>query len=49
MDLGLKGKTALVTGSDKRTGETIASNLAAEGANVIFHGNDDLPTHKLLR
>ncbi len=47
MDLGLKGKTALVTGSDKRTGETIASNLAAEGATVIFHGNDELPTQLL--
>lgn len=47
MDLGLNGKTALVTGSDKRTGETIAQGLAAEGARVIFHGNEMRPDQPL--
>ncbi|KAA1193098.1 SDR family oxidoreductase [Pseudohalioglobus sediminis] len=47
MDLQLQGKTALVTGSDKRTGETIAEALAAEGASVIFHGNDVCPARPL--
>jgi 3-oxoacyl-[acyl-carrier protein] reductase len=43
MDLQLKDKTALVTGSDRRTGEVIALQLAAEGAQVIFHGNTERP------
>jgi 3-oxoacyl-[acyl-carrier protein] reductase len=43
MDLALKGKTALVTGSDRRTGEVIARTLAHEGATVIFHGNTAAP------
>ncbi len=47
MDLQLQGKTALVTGSDKRTGETIAEALAAEGASVIFHGNEASPARPL--
>ena len=38
MDMGLKGKTALVTGSSRGTGEAIAKSLAAEGAEVIVHG-----------
>ncbi len=37
MDLGLSGKTALVTGSHRNTGEIIANTLAAEGAQVIRH------------
>jgi 3-oxoacyl-[acyl-carrier protein] reductase len=43
MHLQLEKKVALVTGSDRRTGETIAESLAAEGATTIFHGNDELP------
>jgi 3-oxoacyl-[acyl-carrier protein] reductase len=38
MDLGLKGKTALVTGSHRGTGAGIAAVLAAEGARVVVHG-----------
>ena len=38
MDLGLKDKVALVTGSYRGTGEVIAKGLASEGAVVIAHG-----------
>ena len=38
MDLQLTGKTALVTGSSRGTGEGIAKVLAREGATVIVHG-----------
>ncbi|MSP42618.1 MAG: SDR family NAD(P)-dependent oxidoreductase [Alphaproteobacteria bacterium] len=38
MDLHLSGKTALVTGSSRGTGEGIAKVLAREGATVIVHG-----------
>ena len=38
MDLNLRGRVALVTGSYRGTGESIARVLAAEGANVIVHG-----------
>ena len=43
MDLQLSGKVALVTGSDRRTGEVIAQTLAAEGATVVTHGNTERP------
>ncbi len=38
MDLGLTGKTALVTGGYRGTGAGIAQVLAAEGAHVVVHG-----------
>jgi NAD(P)-dependent dehydrogenase (short-subunit alcohol dehydrogenase family) len=38
MDLGLKGKTAVVTGSTAGIGFAIAQTLAAEGATVIING-----------
>lgn len=41
MDLGLEGKRALVTGSNRGTGAVIARYLAREGAAVIVHGNAD--------
>jgi 3-oxoacyl-[acyl-carrier protein] reductase len=41
MDLGLVGKRALVTGSNRGTGAVIARVLAAEGATVLVHGNHD--------
>lgn len=41
MDLNLKGKRALVTGSTAGLGEAIARMLASEGAAVIIHGRDE--------
>lgn len=38
MDLGLAGRTALVTGSWRGTGAGIARVLASEGATVLVHG-----------
>jgi len=37
MDIQLKGKRALVTGSSSGLGEAIAKMLASEGAMVIIH------------
>lgn len=38
MELGLRGKRALVVGSSSGIGASIATALAAEGAEVIVHG-----------
>jgi 3-oxoacyl-[acyl-carrier protein] reductase len=38
MDLGLVGRTALVTGSHRGTGAATARLLAREGATVVVHG-----------
>src|SRR5579863_9344033 len=35
MDLGLKGRTAIITGGSKGIGREIALALAGEGANVV--------------
>ena len=40
MDLGLKGRVALVTGSSGGIGMEIAWKLTGEGARVIIHGRD---------
>ena len=40
MDLQLKGKRALVTGSSSGLGRAIALELAAEGVSVAVHGRD---------
>jgi NAD(P)-dependent dehydrogenase (short-subunit alcohol dehydrogenase family) len=39
MNLELNGKTALVTGANRGTGQVIAQTLQAEGATVIRHAN----------
>jgi 3-oxoacyl-[acyl-carrier protein] reductase len=36
MELGLSGRTALITGGSKGIGKSIARGLAAEGANVVL-------------
>ena len=41
MDLGLKGKTAVISGSTAGIGLGIATALAAEGASVIINGRTE--------
>ncbi len=36
MDLGLKGRTAVITGGSKGIGKAVAQGLAAEGVNVVL-------------
>ena len=40
MDLKLKGRRALVTGSSSGIGEATARMLAQEGAAVVVHGRN---------
>jgi len=40
MNLNLKGKRALVTGSSSGLGEAIAKMLATEGATIVIHGRN---------
>ncbi|NKK74003.1 SDR family oxidoreductase [Rhizobium leguminosarum bv. viciae] len=47
MDLQLRSKVALVTGSSKGIGEGIARGLAKEGATVIVHGRDRKKTEEV--
>jgi 3-oxoacyl-[acyl-carrier protein] reductase len=41
MEFGLTGKIALVTGSSRGIGRSIAENLAAEGCDVMLTGRDE--------
>ena len=36
MELGLKGRTAVITGASKGIGKSIAEGLASEGVNVVL-------------
>ena len=48
MDLQLKGKRALVTGSTGGIGEVIAKVLAREGARVLVHGRRDAEAKRVV-
>src|SRR5438128_8437650 len=41
MDLGLRGKTAIVAAASKGLGKGVARALAAEGANVVMFSRDE--------
>jgi 3-oxoacyl-[acyl-carrier protein] reductase len=43
MDLELRGKTAIVTGSSRGIGRAIALGLAGEGARVVLSGRTEAP------
>src|SRR5262245_3623934 len=47
MDLQLKNKVALVTGSSSGIGASIAETLSSEGATVIVHGRNDERTRRV--
>jgi NAD(P)-dependent dehydrogenase (short-subunit alcohol dehydrogenase family) len=49
MDLGLKGKSAVVTGSTAGIGLAIATVLAAEGAKVVINGRTEARVTAALR
>lgn len=49
MDLQMKGKRALVTGSSSGLGAAIALELAAEGVSVAVHGRDRTRTEATAR
>ena len=49
MDLQLKGRRALVTGSSSGIGEGIARMLAQEGCSVVVHGRNPERTEKVAR
>ncbi|MCH7820910.1 MAG: SDR family oxidoreductase [Proteobacteria bacterium] len=47
MDLGLSGKTAIVTGGASNIGKAIAEGLVAEGANVVIADVDCVQAEKV--
>ncbi len=48
MDLGLKGKTAIVTGGASNIGRAISITLAREGANVVIADIDQSQAEKVV-
>jgi NAD(P)-dependent dehydrogenase (short-subunit alcohol dehydrogenase family) len=49
MDLGLKGKTAVISGSTAGIGLAIATALAAEGASVVINGRTEARVNAALK
>lgn len=49
MDMGLRNKTALVTGSTKGIGKAIAMELAREGVSVLVNGRDNLEVERTIQ
>lgn len=49
MEMGIKGKKALVTGSTKGIGKAIALELAKEGADVLINGRKDQEVQQLVK
>ncbi|TCJ02229.1 SDR family NAD(P)-dependent oxidoreductase [Cytobacillus praedii] len=49
MDMGLKNKTALVTGSTKGIGKAIAIELAKEGVNVLINGRNNEEVERTVK
>ena len=47
MDLNLKNKIALISGSNRGTGAIIAKHLCAEGATIVRHSNDENGFNKI--
>jgi NAD(P)-dependent dehydrogenase (short-subunit alcohol dehydrogenase family) len=47
MDLGLKGKTVIVTGGGSNIGRAVALTLAGEGANVVIAELDEVQGNKV--
>jgi len=48
MDLGLAGKTAIVTGGASTIGKAISEGLAAEGANVVIADVDEKQAQRVV-
>lgn len=48
MDMGLRNKTAFVTGSTKGIGKAIAIELAREGVNVLVNGRNDEEVERIV-
>ncbi len=48
MELGLKGKTALITGSGRGIGNSIAHALAKEGVNIIITDVSDTNSEQII-
>ncbi len=49
MDLQLKGKCALITGSSSGIGEGIAKALAQEGVTVVVHGRNETQASRVVQ